>query len=145
MVNPLHQRSERERTLQLEIANQAGQAAQASSAGLFGFQTQIEEKNEPSIESERAKLKRLQREYRRAVSTLKPAATAANTENARKIMRKNSRLHNLLTAIHNLIEAEADNNEKQFHRWFFVMAKAYDEFESYLEGDDEIRTEEGRE
>jgi hypothetical protein len=91
------------------------------------------------IEEERRQLKKLQRRYRKANHNLTEAVRVAKGTGVAIAMRKDPRLYNLRVAIQNLVEAEAANNGKDFHRWFFVMAKAADELENYLETDDETR------
>jgi hypothetical protein len=114
------------------------QEAKTPVIGLFSFQpSEVNEK--PSIEQERAELKKLQQKYRKATHNLKSAVQVARGTGVAEAMRKDPRLYNLRVAIQNLVEAEAANDGKQFHRWFFVMAKAADELENYLEDDDETR------
>jgi len=93
----------------------------------------------PTLEDERLELKKLKRKYRKATHNLKSAVLVARGTGVTEAMRKDPRLYNLRVAIQNLVEAEADNDGKQFHRWFFVMAKAAEELENYLEDDDETR------
>ena len=81
----------------------------------------------------------MQRKCRKATQNLKSAVLLAREAGSAEVMRKDSRLHNLRVAIQNLVEAEAANDGKQFRRWFFVMAKAADELENYLEDNDETR------
>jgi type I restriction-modification system DNA methylase subunit len=95
------------------------------------------ETNPVSLEDERLKLKKLQRKYRKATHNLSQAVKVAQGSGVPAAMRKNVRLQNLRSAIQNLIDAEADNNGKEFHRWFFVMARAYEELENYLQEDED--------
>lgn len=92
-----------------------------------------------TLEDERLELKKLMRKYRKATHNLKSAVLLAKGAGVTEAMRKDPRLYNLRVAIQNLVEAEAANDGKQFHRWFFVMAKAAEELENYLEDDDETR------
>jgi len=103
--------------------------------GLFAFQATEKADTEIPLQKERLKLKKLQKQYRKATSNLKSAVGTAR----KAVIKKDVRLQNLRSAIKNLIKAEAENDEENFHRWFFVMATAYEEFERYLETDDEIR------
>ena len=95
--------------------------------------------NQSTLEDERLELKKLQRKYRKATHNLQSAVALAREAGGAEVMRKDSRLHNLRVAIQNLVDAEAANDGKQFRRWFFVMSKAADELENYLEDDDETR------
>ena len=125
MKNGNCQRSESERSVS------AGEK-ETETLGLFAFQATHVAENPFTIENERNKLKKLQKKYRKATNSLQVAVQSASKSG----LQKNVRLSNLRKAIKNLIQAEADDDEKQFHRWFFVMAKAYEEFEDYLENDD---------
>lgn len=125
MKNGNCQRSESERSVS------AGEK-ETETLGLFAFQASHVADNTSTIENERNKLKKLQKKYRNATNSLQSAVQSASKSS----LQKNVRLSNLRKAIKNLIQAEADDDEKQFHRWFFVMAKAYEEFEDYLENDD---------
>ena len=129
MVGQSDQRSENERV------GQPTETTETPFLGLFAFQSTEKTDTEIPLQKERLKLKKLQKQYRKATSNLQSAVGTAR----KAVVQKDVRLQNLRSAIKNLIEAEAENDEESFHRWFFVMATAYEEFENYLETDDEIR------
>jgi hypothetical protein len=129
MADSVHQRGKNERV------EQPAETTETPCIGLFSFQPTQKVDAEIPLQKERLKLKKLQKQYRKATSNLQSAVGTAS----KAVLQKDVRLHNLRSAIGNLIEAEAENDEKNFHRWFFVMAKAYEEFENYLETDDETR------
>jgi len=122
-----------------ETTEPTSQKPQTVVVGLFTFQPP-EKSSEKSLQEERNHLKKMQRKYRKATQNLKSAVSLAREAGGAEVMRKDPRLYNLRVAIQNLVEAEAANDGKQFRRWFFVMAKAADELENYLEDDDETRS-----
>lgn len=138
MVNALHQRSQSDGFVGTETAENTAKESQTPVIGLFQFQPS-KIPTEKSLQDERHQLKKLQRKYRKATHNLKSAVLLAKGAGVTEAMRKDPRLYNLRVAIQNLVEAEAANDGKQFHRWFFVMAKAAEELENYLEDDDETR------
>lgn len=118
---------------EVERAVLALESTEAQLPGLFAFQPSPSIDSQIPLENERQKLKKLQRKYRKATSNLQSAVQTAS----KSTLQKDVRLSNLRAAIGNLVEAEAADDGKEFHRWFFVMAKAYEELENYLESDDD--------
>ena len=138
MAYPLHQRGENDGFVGTKTAENTAKDPQTLVIGLFKFQPpEISPKK--SLQDERNELKKLQRKYRKATHNLQSAVALAREAGGAEVMRKDPRLYNLRVAIQNLVDAEAANDGKQFRRWFFVMAKAADELENYLEDDDETR------
>ena len=118
---------------EIERAVLALESTEAQLPGLFTFQPTPNIDSQIPLENERQKLKKLQKKYRKATSNLQSAVQTAS----KSALQKDVRLSNLRAAIGNLVEAEAADDGKEFHRWFFVMAKAYEELENYLESDDD--------